>query len=39
MESEPFERVLGTKIGAFMRGMHEAQGVKFRMGAVVSQFK
>ena len=38
MESEPFERVLGPKIGAFMRHLHESKGVRFRMGAVVSKF-
>ena len=38
METEPFERVLGPAIGAHMRAVHEAQGVRFRMNSVVSQF-
>lgn len=39
METEPFERVLGPKIGGVMRAMHEGNGVKFRMQSVVQEFK
>ena len=38
MEAEPFERVLGRRVGAFMRQLHESHGVHFRMGAVVARF-
>lgn len=38
MEAEPFERVLGVKIGAFMRSVHEEKGVKFHMKAKVNKF-
>lgn len=38
MEPEPFFRVLGQRVGAFMREMHEANGVSFRLSAVVEEF-
>jgi NADPH-dependent 2,4-dienoyl-CoA reductase/sulfur reductase-like enzyme/nitrite reductase/ring-hydroxylating ferredoxin subunit len=37
MESEPMERVLGTKIGAILRKLLEKNGVKFKMGASVEK--
>ena len=35
-ESQPLERVLGPDVGRFIRGLHEAKGVAFHMGATVS---
>ncbi|KAF2402026.1 hypothetical protein EJ06DRAFT_548200 [Trichodelitschia bisporula] len=36
MESEPMERVMGTKIGRIFRGLLEKTGVKFYLNASVS---
>jgi hypothetical protein len=38
-EGEPFARILGNKIGAFWRTLHEKNGVKFVRGARVVGFK
>lgn len=32
-ESVPLERVLGAEVGAFLRTVHEAKGVRFHLGA------
>jgi NADPH-dependent 2,4-dienoyl-CoA reductase/sulfur reductase-like enzyme/nitrite reductase/ring-hydroxylating ferredoxin subunit len=39
MEKVPFERVLGTKIGAALQKLHESNGVQFRLERVVKEFK
>jgi len=39
MESVPFERVLGDKIGTELQKMHEKNGVSFRMKRVVKEFR
>ena len=31
-EAVPFTRVLGDKVGAFLRGVHESNGIQFRLG-------
>lgn len=31
-DRKPLERILGAEIGDFLRGVHEAQGVRFRLG-------
>lgn len=38
METEPFERVLGTEMGAAMRKLHERHGVAFAMSDTVAAF-
>lgn len=38
MEEEPFERVLGSEVGASMRALAAAKNVQFRMKALVSEF-
>ncbi|KAF2729416.1 rubredoxin-NAD(+) reductase [Polyplosphaeria fusca] len=37
MESEPMERVMGSKVGKIFRGLLEKNGVKFYMGASVEK--
>jgi NADPH-dependent 2,4-dienoyl-CoA reductase/sulfur reductase-like enzyme/nitrite reductase/ring-hydroxylating ferredoxin subunit len=37
MESEPMERVMGTKVGEIFRGLLEKNGVKFKMNASVDK--
>ena len=32
-EDVPFGRILGPEVGAFIKGLHEAKGVKFHLGA------
>jgi len=39
MESVPFERVLGEKIGIHLQKLHEKNGVSFRMKRVVKEFR
>jgi len=39
MEQAPFERVLGLHVGQIMQKLHESQGVKFHLNAVVKEFK
>ena len=34
-EKQPLERVLGSEIGGFIRGLHEAHGVVFHLGETV----
>ncbi len=34
-EQRPLERILGPELGDFVRGLHEAQGVVFRLGHTV----
>ncbi len=36
-EKQPLERILGPEVGSFIRGLHEAQGVKFHLGETVKQ--
>ncbi|MBO0360919.1 FAD-dependent oxidoreductase [Hymenobacter sp. BT186] len=38
-EKEPFERVLGPKIGAMFRNLHKRNGVRFRPEAVVAELE
>jgi NADPH-dependent 2,4-dienoyl-CoA reductase/sulfur reductase-like enzyme/nitrite reductase/ring-hydroxylating ferredoxin subunit len=33
-DAVPLERVMGPEVGAFVRGLHEAQGVRFHLGRV-----
>jgi NADPH-dependent 2,4-dienoyl-CoA reductase/sulfur reductase-like enzyme/nitrite reductase/ring-hydroxylating ferredoxin subunit len=35
-EHAPLERVMGPEVGAFVRSMHEAQGVTFHLGQTVA---
>jgi len=35
-EARPLERVLGAEVGDFVRGLHEAHGVTFRLGQTAS---
>ncbi|KAF2743018.1 hypothetical protein M011DRAFT_481150 [Sporormia fimetaria CBS 119925] len=37
MESEPMERVMGTKVGKIFRGLLEKNGIKFRLNAGVEK--
>lgn len=39
METVPFERVLGTKVGAAFQKLHETNKVQFRLKKVVKEFK
>jgi len=39
MESVPFERVLGEKIGSALQKFHEKFGIAFRMKRVVKEFR
>jgi NADPH-dependent 2,4-dienoyl-CoA reductase/sulfur reductase-like enzyme/nitrite reductase/ring-hydroxylating ferredoxin subunit len=36
-ESTPLERVMGVEAGRFVRSLHEAQGVTFRLGQTVAR--
>ncbi len=38
-EKEPFERVLGSKIGAMFRNLHKRNGVRFKPEAVVAELE
>ena len=38
-EAIPFERVLGPEIGELVRGLHEENGVLFRLGHTISAFE
>jgi NADPH-dependent 2,4-dienoyl-CoA reductase/sulfur reductase-like enzyme/nitrite reductase/ring-hydroxylating ferredoxin subunit len=35
LDKQPLERVLGSEIGGFIRGLHEAHGVVFHLGETV----
>jgi NADPH-dependent 2,4-dienoyl-CoA reductase/sulfur reductase-like enzyme/nitrite reductase/ring-hydroxylating ferredoxin subunit len=37
--SEPFESTLGPEVGALFRRMHEARGVRFKLGSIVYHFE
>jgi NADPH-dependent 2,4-dienoyl-CoA reductase/sulfur reductase-like enzyme/nitrite reductase/ring-hydroxylating ferredoxin subunit len=37
--SEPFESTLGKEIGALFRRVHEARGIKFKLGSIVHRFE
>ncbi len=36
-DKQPLERVLGTELGSFIRGVHEANGVIFHLGETVNR--
>ena len=36
-DKQPLERVLGTELGGFIRGVHEANGIVFHLGETVSR--
>jgi apoptosis-inducing factor 3 len=36
---EPFESALGPEVGALLRRVHEANGVRFRLGSIVYHFE
>jgi NADPH-dependent 2,4-dienoyl-CoA reductase/sulfur reductase-like enzyme/nitrite reductase/ring-hydroxylating ferredoxin subunit len=36
-DRQPLERVMGPQVGAFVRGLHEAQGVIFHLGHTVQR--
>ncbi len=36
-EHQPLERVMGTDVGAFIRSLHESNGVGFHLGATVDR--
>lgn len=36
MEKVPFERVLGEEVGAFMKKLHEANGIAFKVRRAAS---
>jgi apoptosis-inducing factor 3 len=36
-DKQPLERVMGTEVGRFIRGVHEANGVVFHLGETVSR--
>ena len=36
-EEQPLERILGREVGAFIRKLHEAQGVTFHLGETVTR--
>lgn len=36
---EPFETTLGPEVGALFRRVHEARGVKFKLGSIVYHFE
>ena len=36
MEKQPLERVLGEQVGGVVRGLHEKNGVKFKLGAGIA---
>src|SRR5262249_50758292 len=36
LEAQPFAKVLGPELGAFLRGVHEEHGVTFHLGQTVS---
>lgn len=38
-EARPLERVLGPQIGDFVRGVHEARGVRFHFGRTAKSFE
>jgi NADPH-dependent 2,4-dienoyl-CoA reductase/sulfur reductase-like enzyme/nitrite reductase/ring-hydroxylating ferredoxin subunit len=35
-DAQPFGKVLGVEVGAFLRGVHEAKGVRFHLGQTVA---
>ena len=35
-DAQPFAKVLGPEVGAFLRGVHEAKGVRFHLGQTVA---
>jgi len=35
LEKQPLERVLGSELGGFIRGLHEAHGIVFHLGETV----
>eukprot|EP01125_Pyxidicula_operculata_P021563 TRINITY_DN835_c0_g1_i1.p1 TRINITY_DN835_c0_g1~~TRINITY_DN835_c0_g1_i1.p1 ORF type:complete len:573 (-),score=114.42 TRINITY_DN835_c0_g1_i1:76-1662(-) len=39
MEAAPFARVLGAEVGGVLQKIHEAQGIKFQLNAIVSEMK
>jgi NADPH-dependent 2,4-dienoyl-CoA reductase/sulfur reductase-like enzyme len=38
LEKQPLERVLGSEVGRFVRGLHEAHGVTFHLEDTVARF-
>ena len=38
-EKEPLERVMGSDVGRFIRGLHESKGVVFHLGTTVARLE